>query len=560
MGPECPSPSKAKTFISRFSPTNSKSKIAVALSIIFVLSSLGLVYRWRSSGNRSAWSYSYDRYTVVLDCGSTGTRVNAYQWAPAIQSQVPVLVNSYPGTLTGIDATSSCERQYHCLQTRPGLDKFVGNSSGVRKSVKPLLRLAEKWIPQELHGETPVFVLGTAGLRRLSSADSVRVLSDVWEVVKDTGFLSRRSWIRVLSGEEEGYYSWVALNFRMGRLSDLPSRIPTLGVIDLGGSSLQVAVELNESMSRMIEKGLTRLKYGSVQYQVLAYSLPRLGLQDTFERSVSMVMENDVRNESAGGNNIVRHPCFGLAFKQRLALFYDGQCRTGISNGTFLKVKDLENKNHVLVTGYADWQECIQLARDAATMPNQSLPETTVHKKEEASHNGNQIHNLMAIAAPNGSFHALSGFFAVYNQLNLTLRWNLTQALDRGRQICSRSWNTKSKIPGKGEFCFQVPYIASLIDEVLHLGNKEIVFGPGNVSWTLGAVLVERLLVGTSSAESMDSIPSYKSLVLVFVLLLLFGLIICQSQIRLLMSRNIGGAPATTAVSLTTRHPKRQPI
>lgn len=390
MEQDSPSPSKAKTFISKLSPTNLKSKIAFSLLFIFfLLSSFALLYfRGKSSGIRGSWIYSYDRYTVVLDCGSTGTRVNAYQWVPTTESLHPVLVNSYPEGSMGIDVNSSCENQYHCLQTRPGLDKFVGNVSGVRKSVKPLLRLAEKWVPEEFHGETPVFVLGTAGLRRLSRPDAVRVLNDVWEVVKVSGFLSRKSWIRVLSGEEEGYYSWVALNFRMGRFHRLPSRIPTLGVIDLGGSSLQVAVEVNESMSGRIEKGLNRLKFGLDQYLVLAYTLPRLGLHDTFERSISMLMKNEARNESARRYYVVMHPCLGSDFKQRLAL-YDDQSRIKVSNRTFFSGTNLENEiSHVHVTGHPDWQECIRLARDVAATSNQSLPEIGTHKEEEASRYG----------------------------------------------------------------------------------------------------------------------------------------------------------------------------
>ncbi|WVZ09127.1 hypothetical protein V8G54_013657 [Vigna mungo] len=42
-----------------------------------------------------------------------------------------------------------------------------------------------------------------------------------------------------------------------------------------------------------------------------------------------------------------------------------------------------------------------------------------------------------------------------------------------------------------GQFCFQVAYMASLSDYCLCLGHVEMVFGPGDISWTLGAALIE---------------------------------------------------------------------
>ena len=107
--------------------------------------------------------------------------------------------------------------------------------------MEPLITWAEHKVPAERHGDTPIFVLATAGLRRLPTEDARRVLDDVDAVVKQHSFLHKKSWIRVLSGKEEAYYGWVALNYKMGNFRN-HSRLPTLGLLDLGGSSLQVVV------------------------------------------------------------------------------------------------------------------------------------------------------------------------------------------------------------------------------------------------------------------------------------------------------------------------------
>ncbi|RVX18658.1 hypothetical protein CK203_006468 [Vitis vinifera] len=69
----------------------------------------------------------------------------------------------------------------------------------------------------------------------------------------------------------------------------------------------------------------------------------------------------------------------------------------------------------------------------------------------------------------------------------------MTEIWERGQQLCSRSDAHFGSISGNyaRQFCFSVPYLASLIEDGLCLGDAEINFGPGDVSWTLGAALVE---------------------------------------------------------------------
>lgn len=68
-------------------------------------------------------------------------------------------------------------------------------------------------------------------------------LDKLWTIVLTTPFRCQRSWTRVISGVEEAYYGWVALNYEMNRLQNLPSQA-TFGAIDLGGSSVEVTLNL----------------------------------------------------------------------------------------------------------------------------------------------------------------------------------------------------------------------------------------------------------------------------------------------------------------------------
>lgn len=148
---------------------------------------------------------------------------------------------------------------------------------------------------------------------------------------------------------------------------------------------------------------------------------------------------------------------------------------------------------------------------------------------------------MAAVAHPTAPFHALSGFFVVYDLLNLSPRANLTNIWEKGQHLCSKSWADKSSISGNlnAHYCFRVLYMASLIEDALCLGDKEILFGPADVSWTLGAALVEGEYLWLSTATSLfSSLNLYKvmsSPIFVFVLLVFLLLIVYRNQVKLPM-------------------------
>lgn len=179
---------------------------------------------------------------------------------------------------------------------------------------------------------------------------------------------------------------------------------------------------------------------------------------------------------------------------------------------------------------------------------------------------GSGILKLTAFAHQTPRFHALSGFFAVFDTLNLSPRANLTKIWEKGQRLCLRSWADKSSISGNqyyaGHYCFRVPYIASLIEDALRLGDKEIWFGPPDVSWTLGAALVEgESLWLTTSTPQNRTLTSYikvmSSPIFVFVVLVCLLLIVHRSQVKLPMLGKKSAALVTSSHSYI--YPRRRP-
>lgn len=105
--------------------------------------------------------------------------------------------------------------------------------------------------------------------------------------------------------------------------------------------------------------------------------------------------------------------------------------------------------------------------------------------------------------------------------------------------------------------------MTSLIQEALCLGDAEIIFGPADLSWTLGAVLVEGKYLWQSSTRAQTSFSLLKntglmsSPIFVFVFLLFLLFIVYCGQIKLPMPGRKG--PAVVASLPSYIHPKRRP-
>ncbi|PIA61807.1 hypothetical protein AQUCO_00200062v1 [Aquilegia coerulea] len=538
-----------------------KFTIVLLVSIIVFFS----VYHVSKSTSHSSTSY----FTVVVDCGSTGSRVNVYKWFinDTNSKENPILLQSFPDQSNkSSDQGDGC--QYHCRQTEPGLDKFVRNASGVREALEPLLLWAEKQIPSERHGYTSVFLLATAGLRKLPTQDSDWILETVESIVKTHPFVSRRNWIRVLSGQEEAYYGWVALNYKMGRLKS-SIKVPTFGVLDMGGSSLQVVMETDKKREG---HHTFRSKIGVVEYDILAYSLSAFGLNEAFDRTIVMLSEENPLMTNSDGRFQLRHPCLSSEVSRNYichGCFHQNNTNLGNSSGQLLR----SESSTLNLVGDPDWEKCKGIANAAAIHSSSTdwlqLVVDMSCKAHLSSSDSSTLRNLTVSPRRVVHFHALSGFFAVYNVLNLNPSANLTNILKRGQELCSRMWFDLKMIPGNekyaGQFCFNVPYLASLIKDALCMADTEIIFGPGDVSWTLGAALVEGKPIWSSNSQAEDGTFTSKviSSPILFVILFLclsFMLFLCQVTRTAMMPTTMPiKKVASVGVSMPSYiYPKRQ--
>ncbi|XP_041317461.1 ectonucleoside triphosphate diphosphohydrolase 7 isoform X1 [Pyrgilauda ruficollis] len=195
-------------------------------------------------------------YGVVVDCGSSGSRVFVYFWPPH---------NGNPHDLLDIKQMRDRSSRPVVKKIKPGISVTAAAPEQATPYLRPLLRFAAAHVPPRKHKETPLYILCTAGMRLLPERQQAAILEDlVTNVPLEFDFLFSKSHAEVISGKQEGVYSWIGINFVLGRfdhedeedavvtvaLGDQGKslvRKRTVGILDMGGASLQIAYEVPDS-------------------------------------------------------------------------------------------------------------------------------------------------------------------------------------------------------------------------------------------------------------------------------------------------------------------------
>jgi apyrase len=174
-------------------------------------------------------------YAVVFDAGSTGSRVHVYH---------------FDQNLDLLHIGKDVEF-YNKIQ--PGLSAYADNPEQAAKSLIPLLEQAENVVPEDFHSKTPIRLGATAGLRLLDGDASEKILQAVRDMLNNKStFNVQPDAVSIIDGTQEGSYLWVTINYVLGNLGKRFTN--TVGVIDLGGGSVQMAYAVSKKTARNAPK------------------------------------------------------------------------------------------------------------------------------------------------------------------------------------------------------------------------------------------------------------------------------------------------------------------
>lgn len=209
-----------------------------------------------------------------------------------------------------------------------GLSSFAENPEGVSAYLAPLLDHARSQVPPSLQSETPLFLLATAGMRLLTPTQQANVLRETCTFLK---FHSNfriddpspagpcGSSVRIITGEEEGLYGWIAVNYLMDGFASTSSQPTTYGFLDMGGASTQIAFEPRTEDRRnsknLIDVRLRLLGGKEVHHQVFVTTWLGYGTNQARERYVGRAINEyeghraTLHSHSTVKEHIIPDPC-----------------------------------------------------------------------------------------------------------------------------------------------------------------------------------------------------------------------------------------------------------
>ena len=254
-----------------------------------------------------------------------------------------------------------------------GISSFAKNPHGVADYLRPFLDYARAHLPPSVEADTPVFLLATAGMRLLTEEQQVGILKETCHFFKtQSNFRIDRpssagpcgSSIRIITGEEEGLFGWLSVNYLMDGFTSRSQDRTTYGFLDMGGASTQIAfepslAERNNPENSLIEVRLRLLGGEEVVHKVFVTTWLGYGTNQARERYVAQAINTFESNRSANpdpSSDTILDPCLpkglelvGQPVQPPSASQHSKQPHTLVGTGSFEqcleKTSPLLNKN-----------------------------------------------------------------------------------------------------------------------------------------------------------------------------------------------------------------------
>lgn len=215
-----------------------------------------------------------NEYQIFIDAGSTGSRIHIFQYEKS--TPLPNIKDVFSESI------------------KPGLSSYDTNPEAAGASLKKLLDDATVFLDKNLvsPNDTSISILATAGMRLLSDDKQQAIYASVSKYVQQYYQFPLRE-IKTISGEMEGLYGWLDVNYLS---NNFQRNTPTIGSIDMGGASTQIAFATNQSN----DYELMTINLNNHEYTVFSKSFLGMGQDQTFN---TMILEQ------AAGN------CFPLNYR-----------------------------------------------------------------------------------------------------------------------------------------------------------------------------------------------------------------------------------------------------
>lgn len=158
--------------------------------------------------------------------------------------------------------------------------------------------------------------------------------------------------IRIISGEEEGLFGWIAVNYLMDGFTGQADQRQTYGFLDMGGASTQIAFEpapvYSNNIDGLEDVRLRLLNGRLIVHRVFVTTWLGYGTNQARERYVGkLIQEHEEHRTSLVPDDLVRDPCLPPRLRRTETPVY------------LQPADEHEQKPHILV-GTGNFTECLQ--------------------------------------------------------------------------------------------------------------------------------------------------------------------------------------------------------
>lgn len=152
----------------------------LAICFILYLFSFSRGFQFSSRFN----SFTNRGYIIIIDAGSSGSRVHVFHYID--DGPLPLV------SFSGIEGLS--------LKTKPGLSSFAKEPRRAGQSLEELLIFASSKVPERERSGARIYLMATAGLRRLDIEIQDRILDSCRVTLRASGFKFHDEWASVITG------------------------------------------------------------------------------------------------------------------------------------------------------------------------------------------------------------------------------------------------------------------------------------------------------------------------------------------------------------------------
>ncbi|KAI8095359.1 nucleoside phosphatase family-domain-containing protein [Thamnidium elegans] len=450
------------------------------------------------------------KYGVIIDAGSSGSRIYVYSWKDHEFAKNSFTVDELKGKIPIVERGDQDGLKWTSRE-EPGISTFGTRPHEVGEHLTSLLSFSQEVVPIESHSTTPIFLMATAGMRLLPNQEQKELLSSTCNYMREnTNFFISDcdSHVRIIPGELEGVFGWVAVNYLMGGFDssikaytekadgEKIEQHHTFGFLDMGGASAQIAFEpehhqKQEHMDDLTHIELHTLDGRTVNYDVFVTTFLGYGSNEARRR----YLEDRVKKLFASSNN-------KNLLDQHHLLPLDDPCLPLNLNVTDATSTSVSLSLH----GTGDFEKCIEytepLLNKDADCPTKPCLFNGVHTPNIDW----SVNKFVGISEYWYSSHDILGLGGVYDFIEYE---------NKASDYCSRDWSliannkdiTSAELHRYQMQCFKSAWIVNILHEGIEIPRIENPSGHQNL--TQDQELLEQTI---SSVESKNWNPPFQSI------------------------------------------------